>query len=100
MAILSKPILEPRGLVSLSYGNRKQLQDAFTCQAIAKAEGLLGGHRPHDWQPRAVFLLLNKSDLFVKARTGSGKGKVYQTMIGIIKKLTKAVQKISYRLKY
>jgi len=79
MAALSKPTSEARRLVHLSYGNGEEL-DAFTCAVIARAEGLLGGHRLYDWQARAVSSLLNKRDLFVKAGTGSGKSKVFQTM--------------------
>jgi superfamily II DNA helicase RecQ len=78
MAVFSKPVSGSR-LIPLTY-NGEQL-DEFACAVIAKAERLLGGHRLHDWQARAVWALLRHRDLFVKAGTGSGKSKVFQAMI-------------------
>jgi superfamily II DNA helicase RecQ len=78
MAVLSKPTSDSR-LRPLSYNGEEF--DEFICAVIAKAEGLLGGRRLYEWQARAVWALLKKRDLFVKAGTGSGKSKVFQTMI-------------------
>jgi superfamily II DNA helicase RecQ len=79
MAVLSKPVSNPQRLVHLDYGPMMEL-DELTYAVIAKANDLLHC-RLRDWQSRGLRSLLEKRDLFVKAGTGSGKSKVFQSMI-------------------